>query len=488
MMSIDAAIAAHRFGLGEADLSVVKPDPLAWLTSQIGPADAQRGDALASSVEATLARPELLKRAERQGSTLPDQKELLRRVEARASMHRENPNKIQSADAAARAASQEPLLDIAAQDIHARLLTAVGTQRPFAERLALFWSNHFTVSGQAAKTRGLVGAFEREAIRPHIAGSFQAMLKASTTHPAMLRYLDNQKSIGPGSLAAQRQARAKANAAAGLNENLAREVLELHTLGAESSRASGAGQPAYGQADVTSLAKVLTGWMANDQPTAESASIFEPRRHEPGTKQLLGKTYPEGPQALDMVLRDLALHPATARFLASKLARHFVSDEPPSALVDRLAQEYLKNEGSLPSLYRALLRSPEAWRPGLSKLKSPEEFAISAARLMHLDQKWLQAARDGGILLMGQAVQRAPSPAGWPDRAADWLGPEAVWKRIEWTDRLVRRWTSDVDARALARDSLGPLLSEETRKQIERAADGDQALSLLLLSPEFQRR
>ena len=334
----------------------------------------------------------------------------------------------------------------------------------------------------------MVGAFEREAIRPNIAGNFETLLRASTLHPTMLRYLDNQRSMGPHSRAVTRMAAGPEPAKAGLNENLAREVMELHTLGAESSRGGPGTVPAYTQADVTALANVLTGWTTAARPESTDALEFEAAKHEPGEKRLLGKTYPEGPTALRLVLHDLALHPATAHFVSTKLARHFIADDPPDSLVAKLSSAYTKSGGDLPTLYRTLVEAPESWRSQQPKLKTPEEFAISSARLLNLGDRWLQQARDGGVESMGQALQRAPSPAGWSDRADDWLGPEAVWKRIEWADRLVERFGNGVDARSLSVASLGPLLSADTAQQIERAADGKQALTLLLLSPEFQRR
>jgi uncharacterized protein (DUF1800 family) len=268
----------------------------------------------------------------------------------------------------------------------------------------------------------------------------------------------------------------------GLNENLAREVLELHTLGAESARAGD-----YTQADVTSFARVLTGWrvaLQGDDPTG----IFDPAWHEPGPKTVLGKTYAAGPDALRAVLHDLARHPATAHFIATKLARHFVNDTPPPALVDRLASTYLRSDTQLAPVYRELVRSPEAWAPQPAKLKTPEEFVISSARMLRLDRRLLERGDAGGILGLGQRVQAAPSPAGWSDRADDWLGPDAVWKRVEWATRVADRLGNSIDARALAAQSLGPLLSAATSTQLDRAADGPQALALLLMAPEFQRR
>jgi uncharacterized protein (DUF1800 family) len=203
---------------------------------------------------------------------------------------------------------------------------------------------------------------------------------------------------------------------------------------------------------------------------------------------VLGKAYPEGPEALRLVIHDLAQHPATARFIANKLARHFVADEPPPALVDRLAAAYRRGNGDLAGVYRELIRSPEAWQAQPAKLKTPEEFVLSAARVLRLDQRVFDRGDSLGIVALGQRVHGAPSPAGWSDRAEDWLGPDAVWKRVEWSTRTASRLGTRVDARQLAAQSLGPLLSSDTRTQIERASDGPQALALLLMAPEFQRR
>lgn len=458
---LQAAIAAHRFGLAEASLEVVASDPRAWLTAQIGPADAPRGDGLLSTAQA------------------------LDHVAAEREKRREakNPPPGMTAEQVLAGHYRE----VINADLRSRLLTAATTTRPFAERLQWFWANHFTVSLAKGSARGLVGAFERDAIRPNIAGPFEALLVASTTHPAMLRYLDNAQSAGPNSIivgrAAKRAARiGEAPRVTGLNENLAREVLELHTLGAESARAG-----AYAQADVTAFARVLTGWRVALQDDDRSRT-FDAAWHEPGPKTVLGKTYGEGPGALRAVLHDLARHPATARFIATKLARHFVDDTPPPALVERLASTYLQHDTQLAPVYRELIRSPAAWSAPPAKLKTPEEFVISSARVLGLDHRLFERGDAGGILTLGQRVQAAPSPAGWSDRAADWLGPDAVWKRVEWSTRVASRLGTGIDARALAAQSLGPLLSPQTRTQIERAADGPQALALLLMAPEFQRR
>lgn len=468
----EAAWAAHRFGLGEADLSVVGPDPRGWLLAQIGPADPPADDSLAGTEEVLIWRAAARRRSADVGSPWAE------RAQARSAMRREPPGLLK----------ERPWLaaqqDIVAQNLRARLLQATQSRRPWMERLALFWCNHFTVSEASGKLDGLAGAFEREAIRPHVAGRFRQLLGAAVRHPAMLHYLDNQKSVGPQSRFAQRHPKA----GSGLNENLAREILELHTLGAESSRQPRSPAEGYTQADVTAFAQVLTGWTSGLEGDAGGGTRFDEARHQPGSKVILGRTYPEGEAALDLVLDDLARHPATARHLARRLAQHVLADEPPPALVDRLAQAFRRSDGDLPTLYRALVESPEAWQPQATKLRTPEEHALACARTLRLGPRWLEGARDGRIAQMGQSLQRAPSPAGWSDRAADWLGPEALWQRIEWTQWLVERFGAGSDARALAESGLGPLLGEGTRQQVARAADGPQALALLFLAPEFQRR
>ena len=464
--SLQAAIAAHRFGLGEADLAVVGSDPRGWLAAQIGPADVARGSGLFDTRMAL----ELVA-AEREKRQLA-----------------KNP----PAGITAEQVLAGHYRDVILADARSRLATAAASTRPFAERLQWFWANHFTVSVLKGATRGLVGAFERDAIRPNIAGRFETLLVAATTHPAMLRYLDNSQSAGPHSrvvlLEAKRAARRDESArVTGINENLAREVLELHTLGAEAARAG-----VYTQADVTSFAAVLSGWRVGQDIASANFDTFNANWHEPGDKTVLGQRYGEGPEALKRVLHDLARHPATARFIATKLARHFVADEPPPALVERLAAVYLKSDGQFGDVYRELIRNDAAWSPQAAKLKTPEEFVVSTARVLGGGERMFERPEvtsvAGGIGGLGQRVMAAPSPAGWSDRAEDWLGPDAVWKRVEWATRLADRAGRSVDARRLAEQSLGPLLGVETGLQIERAADGSQALALFLLAPEFQRR
>ena len=478
-----AALAAHRFGLGEADLGVVGGDARGWLLAQIGPADRQRGGPLPSLAQALAVQIEARRQAGGAGNAA-----LRSQVQA---------------------------------DIRARLQTAASTTRPFAERLALFWSNHFTVSLGKGSSTGLIGAFEREAIRPHIAGRFADLLMAATSHPAMLRYLDNYLSAGPQSRVVQRLQRRGAQPSAasaqtgemaapatpaapaaprlsGLNENLARELLELHTLGVAGGGGAFGPWGGYGQADVTALAAVLTGWRGPRPGDAAGASAaaavfdafdaFDAHWHQPGAKTVLGRSYAEGPQALRQVIDALSRHPSTARFIATKLVRQLVADQPPLALVTRVAEQFSRTDGDLAAVYASLLDAPEAWQAQPAKLKTPEEFVVSSARLLGLGDRLTARAPDAGLAALGQRLHAAGSPAGWPDKADDWLGPEAVWQRMTWSVQLADRLGGLLDARALAQASLGPLLGQASRQQIDRAADGPQALALLLMAPEFQRR
>ena len=527
--ALACAIAAHRFGLAQPRCADVGDDPRGWLLSQLAVAPAQRGTALVSGAEgvrqyADFVRQQRQQRAVGIAAATPMAGPATAGVAGLAATTGANsmtnsamndgailPGAPASGSVSIEQAFVAHFRQIATSDLRARLSTAALSPQPLTERLALFWSNHFTVSVAKPSVRALAGAFEREAIRPHTGGSFETMLQAAVRHGAMLRYLDNEDSAGPDSTVVRRLARratarpASTETAAaeqpqqrapritGLNENLAREVLELHTLGVSSGGAAYGGWGHYTQADVTAFAAVLTGWrvpvgelLAN--PGATQASRFDPSWHQPGPKTVLGKRYAEGPEALAELLCDLAQHPDTARFVSYKLARHFIADEPPPALVARLEQAWLASQGQLPAVMTALVQAPQAWLPQQAKLKTPEEFVISTVRLLGLGDTAFDRAADGGIGQLGQRVHGAPSPAGWSDRAADWLGPDAVWKRVEWATRVADRTGRRVDARALAQDSLGPLLQSDTARQIERAADGPQALALLLLAPEFQRR
>jgi uncharacterized protein (DUF1800 family) len=316
----------------------------------------------------------------------------------------------------------------------------------------------------------MVWPHENEAIRPHAFGSFKALLRAATLHPGMLLYLDNAQSIGPQSRAGKRRSK-------GLNENLARELLELHTLGVNAG---------YTQSDVTQTAAILTGWTVSPQ-TAGKAE-FVPVLHEPGSKVVLGKKYAEGPKALDALLDDLTRHPACSQFVAGKLVRHFVCDEPPVELVNAVARTFRDTDGDLQVVAKTLFTHDLAWSADHApKFKRPEELVLSAHRMLKLPIAQIEKLVTS-VQEMGQAIGRAPSPQGWPDRSEEWLSPGALLKRVQWGDSFGQTYHNAADARALARLAWGEDLSAATLSHIERSESSAQALAIALASPEFQRR
>lgn len=371
-------------------------------------------------------------------------------------------------------------------DMALRVNLAVASPAPMMERLVHFWANHFSVSVGKPGTQFEVGHHEFAAIRPHVLGRFADLLKAAVLHPAMLLYLDQFQSVGPNAPFQRRgNRRADNQGPRGLNENLAREIMELHTLGV------GGG---YDQADVTEFARALTGWtvpglgrvgrFAQDQT---SGAAFVALAHEPGTRQVLGRSYAatDAAQAL-AILDDLALHPSTARHIATKMARHFASDSPPASLITRLETDFLRSGGDLSSLTRTLITAPEAWAPDPVKFRPPIEWFIAAARLTGASA--LEPRRVAGALTqLGQVPWRAPSPAGYDDVAASWAGPDALFRRVELAQQIARDAPIEgVIARAEA--AFPGALSPATATQLARAESGRQALSLLLVSPEMLRR
>jgi uncharacterized protein (DUF1800 family) len=344
----------------------------------------------------------------------------------------------------------------------------------FTERLVSFWTNHFCIESTASsEIRAMAGAFEREAIRPHVTGRFIDMLNAVTRHPAMLLYLNNVSSIGPNSNAGQRRQR-------GLNENHARELMELHTVGVTGG---------YNQADVTSFARILTGWtVQRDEKKPETLGLFQFNKgaHEPGPQTVMGVVYKDPDERQGAaVLSDLARRPATAQHIATKLARHFVADVPPPALVKALAQRFTDTDGDLQAVTADLVRSDLAWQAPAAKLRLPQEFLWAAMRA-------LDATLDPPALLrafkaLGQPLWDPPSPAGFKDDTATWLAPDALTTRIDIATQLANR-AKDKDPRVIAAAVLGDTLSDPTRQAIARAESAQQGLTLLLMSPEFQRR
>ncbi|MDH3700753.1 MAG: DUF1800 domain-containing protein [Alphaproteobacteria bacterium] len=443
----NAFIAANRFGLGarSGDLARIKGDPRGWVENQIGPA------------RAVPALAHLPSSREIANDFFKGRKD--RKDEAKRKIFRKWLQRQFIAEAAARTQAQ------------------IDSEDPIRERLTVFWSNHFTVSARKPVLKALAGPFEREAIRPHVTGSFADMLLASTRHPAMLAYLDNLQSIGPNSPAGRRRNK-------GLNENLAREILELHTLGVNGG---------YGQPDVIALAKMLTGWsVGRGRRVTAGAFAFRAAAHEPGAKTFLGRRYGEaGEEEAETALRAIARHPSTARHVAFKLARHFIADSPPERVVARLARVFLETEGDLAAMTRAVADADEAWADPLAKVKTPNDFVVSVMRAIGMRM----TRKDGDVRkliaplrLMGQMPFRAPSPAGWPDEAAHWISPESVLKRAELSMMVARKIARVGNPEALLAETVGPVAGKALRRAVRAAPGRVDAIATILASSEFQRR
>jgi uncharacterized protein (DUF1800 family) len=428
MMDQRMAVAWARFGLGRRGEETPPSDPVAWLHAQLAAPDP--------------------------GPPGPSAADGLRALESDR-INKPPPRDRQSGQ-------------IVRQELQAAVAWRITTTLPYRERLVAFWSNHFAVSLRAGAPVAVAGAFVREAIRPNITGKFGDMLLAVMRHPAMLIYLNNNQSVGPDSPAGQRRH-------LGLNENLARESLELHTLGPAAG---------YTQTDVTSYARILTGWSV-EMRQEPVGFRFRLAAHEPGFHAVLGRTFPQGAAGGIEALSWLATHPATQRHLALKLARHFIADEPPPAVVQQIAATLRETGSDLGQVAWLLPRMQQAWQPG-TKLRTPQDFAVAALRA--LDSPDLDGMNFLGTMnSLGQPLWSPPLPNGWPDDAASWSGPEAMLRRVDWSYALAGR-AKDADPVAVAEASLGPLLRPATLDAVSRAGSRREALVLLFTSPEFQRR
>jgi len=445
MSRTEAMLASHRFGFGPApgEVDRIAGDPRGWLHAQL---------AAAPSVPAAMRDlpPGSENVLDWWDAVTRSVAELVRRI-------------------------QGPYAALWQREAEARLAAAIAAEDPFRERLVWFWGNHFTVSGRKAVAIGMAGAHEREAVRPYVTGRFADMLHAAASHPGMLFYLDNYSSVGS-------QSRRGSYSARGLNENLAREILELHTLGVDGG---------YTQQDVREFAKMLTGWTfarAYDDRAGEFA--FRNDFHEPGPKTLLGVTYEEaGEQEGRDALDRLARAPATARHVATKLARHFIADAPPPAAVARLEQVFLDSDGDLAAVSAALVDLPEAWTPTQVKVKSHQDYVVAVIRAVG-------GAADTGLLLdtltsFGQQPFMAPSPAGWPDVASAWVDPDSAVRRARFAAYIAGDRAPGLEPIRVAADSIAGLADAASMAQIaDAAAAGDNAtaLALVLASPGLQRR
>ncbi|MGH6771088.1 MAG: DUF1800 domain-containing protein [Xanthobacteraceae bacterium] len=463
----EAALALHRFGLGPrtGSIAAIASDPRRALLAELDRSGAGR-----------IANADLLTgpAAAREAAIFRQARREMRRAAARSQPNGAGPKSAKGI-ANAKGPAPMPTVGTAPQRLYrdeasARLGAALDAEIGFVERLAWFWSNHFCVSASKGQVRPLAGAFEREAIRAHVLGKFGDMLLAVESHPAMLFYLDNAWSIGPNSPAGQRRGR-------GLNENLAREILELHTLGVRT---------VYSQADVTSFAKVITGWTVippRQNPQRGGEFVFRRRLHEPGPQTVIGKAYSEaGVEQGRAVLADLAHHPATAKHIARKLARHFVGED--HTLIVRLEKVFRDTGGDLKELAKALVVAPESWSAPRARLKRPAEWIVGALRATGARpnvQPVIQAQN-----LLGEPLWRPPAPNGFSDDDATWLA--GLSQRLDIANQFARRVAGDADPMTVFEDSIAPIASEQTRRAIMRAESRPQALALLFMAPEFQRR
>ena len=429
-MDTRTAQALVRFGLGRRGAEPLPPDPAAWLLDQLHQPDPTRLDDPPTTAKGLTAL-----REDRETKPSPGESRVGAMFKAQAA---------------------------------AQLANAVTTSAPFRERLVWFWTNHFVISRRQGACAAVAAAFVEEAIRPHVTSRFSDMVLAVTRHPAMLLYLDNAGSFGPDSQVGLKTHR-------GLNENLARECMELHTV----SPLAG-----YSQADVTSFAKILTGWSV-DLKADPPGFRYRPFAHEPGVQTVLQHQFPPDEAGGVAALAFLADHPATHRFLATKLVRHFVADDPPPNAIRAIEAVLRDTKGDLGATSAALVKLDAAWQPG-TKLRTPMDYVVASVRSLDLPPD--QIPNLPGVLGgLGQPLWTAPAPNGWPDRAADWAAPEAMLRRIDWASGFAGR-IGTRDVVEIADTTLGPLLRPETREAIKRAGSRRDAMTLLLTSPEFQRR
>ena len=488
-------IALTRFGYGsraDGDVAIAASDPRGFIKAEL----AQPGIALlagatlpSTAVAIALFNKDQAERKVERDQLAKQQADDATRAKQLASLGAVSPvfAKVAKADADKAAAAlanpakappkpPSPEQLIFRDEVLARLRRAIEARVGFAERLVAFWSNHFCVSAnKGGIARATVGSFEREAIRPHVLGRFSDMLIAVESHPAMLHYLDNAQSIGPNSSAGLKQHK-------GLNENLGREIMELHTLGV------GGG---YTQADVINLARILTGWSIANATGKEGDPgrfFFNGNTHEPGPIALLGKTYPENGAAQGrMALLDIAHRPETARFIATKVARAFVSDQPPLALVDKLATVFHETGGDLRALAIALVDADEAWTAAPAKMRNPYEFIVATNRLIgHLPEEPGQVLQP--LNLMGMGLWTPPGPNGYSDTMAAWASPEGMKLRLDYCSQVASKLRDPPNPSDLLEAMCGASPSPETRDAVARAESRQQGLALLLMSPEMQRR
>jgi uncharacterized protein (DUF1800 family) len=457
------AIALNRFGLGARPDDMLTNDPKKWLLAQF------------SQYQATPAV----------WATLPKTNEVMAEFAEYKKLKTQNKTE-ENGDKKGAASSmfRHGVRDDYAAAVRARVEISLTTPAPFVERLVHFWANHFAISIEKLPVLDLSGSYELNAIRANVLGNFKDMLFAVEQHPAMLLFLDQANSIGPNSFAASRLAVRRPEKKRGLNENLAREIMELHTLGVRSG---------YTQDDVIEFARALTGWSIQlenrdtEMQEGNHGFVFRPMLHEPGTRTILGKSYNQTGKAQgDAILNDLAASASTANHIATKLARHFAGDSPPDSLIEKLKNNFIYTKGDLPSLYKTLVDAPEAWQTTPAKFKNPWEWLISSMRALGKQESNIMAVPL--LNQLGMPVWKPGSPAGYDDITETWASPSALLRRVELAQRLVTSYGDTLDARTLSDKVLVGAISPQTKSAISRAESATTGLALMLVCPEFLRR
>ena len=375
---------------------------------------------------------------------------------------------------AAKKMARQALARNSVNDVRSILQNAV-TGPGFGERLVQFWADHFTVAAKGPILRVLAPDVVDNAVRPNIAGRFSDMLRAVTLHPGMLVYLNQVQSFGPNSRAGKRTGK-------GLNENLAREVLELHTLGVGST---------YSQTDVRSFANLLTGLSADKGGFKFRKGLVEPGRHV-----VLGRDYSGQMDGIEQALEDIALHPDTAHHLAGKLITHFIGGTPDPDLVDRMAQVYRASRGGLLETYAVLLDHESAWSETFQKVKTPFDYVVSAMRATGATKSDISAIKPndirqgvaGAMQLMGQQMFMPPGPDGWDEAPEAWITPPGLAARIRWAVAFSERIQENHDPRTFLDRALADAASPLLRFAVSGSESRVEGLALTLVSPEFNRR
>ncbi len=450
-----AEVATNRFGLGArpGELKEASDDPRSWLISQLEQPQFTPGlPNLDTASKALMAHREAKKQA---------------KAQQKANATAANATKTQAVNKSTK--FKNSVNKVFRSLIHDGIHQSIVSEQSFSWRLLEFFSNHFSVSTANRSMVAVAPLLEKEALAPNLFGQFEDMLIAATQHPAMLLYLNNEKSFGPDSRLGRRM---------GFNENLAREILELHTLGVDGG---------YNQQDVHELALAITGWsITNPKTSQELDFVFRDPGHQPGARTILGKRYADGDVSqAENILRDLARHPSTAKHVSFKLAQYIVSDSPPDTVVNAMTAKWLATDGNLREVITEMITHDAAWQFDQQKLKTPREFIVSVFRA-YGENSLPNNLLINSLTELGQRPFNAGSPAGYSQVANGWDGADALMARIDWSAKISSRIKGD--PLKISQQALGSQLTSTTATAIKRAESREQALALLFMSPEFQRR